>query len=113
MVGPYWGGDCEPRRPSLWRRLSALLDLPAVVDFRLIKIELNQEVHMATQEQVNAIATRIETATAGIRQDVADIKAAHPEVDLSALEARVGELEGLDAENPAPSPDPEPEQPAV
>ncbi|GAA3416363.1 hypothetical protein [Streptosporangium vulgare] len=47
---------------------------------------------------------------AGIRQDIADIKAANPEVDFSALEAKVGALEGLDAEYPAVPPQ-EPETP--
>lgn len=59
---------------------------------------------MATQAQIDALVTRVDTAVAAIRQDIADIKAAHPDLDLSALEASVGGLEGLDAENPPPAP---------
>lgn len=63
---------------------------------------------MATdQERADALAERIDTATTNIRQDIADLKTAHPEVDFSRLENSVGGIEGLDAENPAP----EPEQP--
>lgn len=58
----------------------------------------------AQQEQADAIAARINASTANIRQDIADLKAANPGVDFSALEASVGGLEGLDAENPAPEP---------
>ncbi len=63
---------------------------------------------MGKQQDLDAIVTRIDTAVAGIRQDIADLKAANPEVDFSALEQRVSGLEALDAENPAPAPDPEP-----
>ncbi|KAB2347339.1 hypothetical protein [Actinomadura rudentiformis] len=64
---------------------------------------------MATQEQVDAIAARIESAVSGLRADIEALKAAHPELDLSGLEGRVADLEGLDAENPAPVPEPAPE----
>lgn len=63
---------------------------------------------MAQQEQLDAIAARINTGVANIRQDIADLKAANPALDLTALEASVGGLEGLDAENPVPTPEPEP-----
>jgi hypothetical protein len=46
----------------------------------------------------------LDAATAAIRQDIEAIKAAHPEIDLSALEGKVAALEGLDAENPPPAP---------
>lgn len=62
---------------------------------------------MATQADLDALVARIDTATAGIRQDIADIKAANPGIDLSALEDRVAGLEGLDAENPAPPAEPQ------
>lgn len=62
---------------------------------------------MATQAQLDALVSRIDTAVAGIRQDIADIKAANPGIDLSALEDRVAGLEGLDAENPAPPAEPQ------
>lgn len=69
---------------------------------RLLR-ELNRKVDTVSenQDQVNAFVARIDTATAGIRQDIADLKAANPAVDFSALEERVAGLEGLDAENPA------------
>lgn len=74
--------------------------------------------HMATQDDVDRITslvtdstTQITTATDAIRQDIADLKAANPGVDVSALEASVGQLgtavgglDTLDAENPAPAP---------
>jgi hypothetical protein len=56
---------------------------------------------MATQQQLDEYVARIGDAVAGIRQDIADIKAANPELDLSGLEERVAGLESLDAENPA------------
>lgn len=69
---------------------------------------LNRKVDtiMATQAQLDALVTRLNTAVAGIRQDIADIKAANPAVDFSALEESIGGLEGLDAENPAPPAEP-------
>lgn len=72
--------------------------------------------HMATQEQVDALGVRIEAAAAGIRADLAAIKAANPAVDLSAVESKVAALEALDAENPEATPvevlDPSAGQPA-
>lgn len=73
---------------------------------------------MATQDQidqltaaVNGAADRISTGIDGVRQDIADLKAANPAVDVSALEASVGRLAGeadqlaaLDAENPPAAP---------
>lgn len=55
---------------------------------------------MAKQADIDAIATRIETAVANIRADIQAIKDAHPALDLSKLEASVGMLDGLDGENP-------------
>ncbi|MFG2001699.1 hypothetical protein ACGFNU_21365 [Spirillospora sp. NPDC048911] len=57
---------------------------------------------MANQADLDAIVARIDTALTGIRQDIQDLKdQAPPELDFSALEAKVAALEGLDAENPA------------
>lgn len=70
----------------------------------LEKIDRKVSTLMATQEQLNALVERIDTAVAGIRQDIEDIKANHPEIDLSSLEERVAGLEGLDAENPEAEP---------
>lgn len=71
--------------------------------------DLNQKVDriMTQQDDLNALVARIDTAVAGIRQDIADLKAANPAVDFSALEDRVAGLEGLDAENPAPPAEPQ------
>ena len=69
---------------------------------------------MAKQEDINnlvlrvdAVRTSVDTGVAGIRQDIADLKAANPEVDTTALEASIATLEAgvggltaLDAENP-------------
>jgi outer membrane murein-binding lipoprotein Lpp len=78
---------------------------------RLARIEraqsdLNRKVDsiMTKQDDLNALVARIDVAVTGIRQDVADLKAAHPEIDFSALEERVAGLEGLDAENPGTPP---------
>lgn len=73
-----------------------------LADLAVIKAQLGAL--MATQEQVNAVVARIDTALAGIRADIETIKAAHPDIDLSALESKVSDLEGLDAENPPPTP---------
>ena len=77
----------------------------------------------ALTEQVGGIATTIGTvvtALGNVRQDIADLKAANPTVDLSALEASVAglgtavdslssDVTELDDENPAvPPPAPEP-----
>ena len=59
---------------------------------------------MATQADVDALVTRLNQATADIRQDIADLKAANPDLDLSALEAKVDALEGLALENPPSTP---------
>ena len=75
--------------------------------------------HMATQEQVDAIAvavgdavSTINTALSGIRSDIDALKA-QANVDTSGLEARVAEvtaaaqaLTDLDVENPTAPPTP-------
>lgn len=64
--------------------------------------------HMATTEDVNRImakVTAIGEGVARIRQDVTDLKAANPALDLAALEASVdavgADVTELDEENPA------------
>jgi len=47
---------------------------------------------MAQQDQVNALAQQVVSDVAAIRAEVDEIKASHPDVDLSALEAAVGSL---------------------
>ncbi|MFB9681199.1 hypothetical protein [Streptosporangium vulgare] len=100
-----------------WRLLLNLRQALEDIHERLSLIEqaqsrLNRKVDkiMGKQADLDAIVVRIDNAVAGIRQDIADIKAANPEVDFSALEAKVGALEGLDAEYPAVPPQ-EPETP--
>ena len=63
-----------------------------------------ERILMATQADVDALVTRLNQATADIRQDIADLKAANPELDLSALESKVDALEGLALENPPSTP---------
>ncbi len=91
----------------LWRLLHTLDQLP----YRLACIEqaqshLNGKVEeiMTKQDELNAIVERLGAATEGLRSDIQAIKDEHPEVDLSALEARVAGLEGLDAEYPVAPP---------
>jgi hypothetical protein len=59
---------------------------------------------MATQAQIDAIAARLTQATADIRADIEALKAANPELDLSSLEGKVANLEGLAQENPPSMP---------
>ena len=65
-----------------------------------------ERILMATQADIDALAQRLTDATSDIRQDLADLKAAHPELDLSALEGKVDQLEGLALENPPATPEP-------
>lgn len=83
---------CRHRRYGIYR---LLIDLHRKADHI-----------MATQQDIDAFVSRIDTAISGIRADIEQIKAAHPELDLSGLESRVADLEGLDAENPAADPTP-------
>jgi hypothetical protein len=71
---------------------------------------------MATQEDVNALQATVDqlggslsTALVGIQGDLDALKEAHPELDLSALQASVSNLAtavdqatAIDAENPVP-----------
>lgn len=73
---------------------------------------------MSTQADLDALNTRLSAAAdtfttglADIRQDIADLKAANPGVDTTALEATVQRIEQgaadateLDSENPAAAP---------
>lgn len=61
--------------------------------------------HMATQADVDQIVAAIDTATAGIRADIEQLKAdvaAGNTLDFTALDAKVEALAALDAENPTP-----------
>lgn len=73
-----------------------------------------------TQQQIDAYAAAVGTyasgvqaAVDGLRADIEALKAANPEVDTSALDARLaelgtaaGSLQALDAENPPAAPTP-------
>lgn len=73
---------------------------------------------MATQEQIDALVAQVDqlgsdlnTAVQGIQGDLDALKAANPGVDITALQASVGNLanvvaaaQAVDAENPAPAP---------
>lgn len=83
----------------VWRNLRHLLGR---AQCSLVEIDRKVNILMTQQDDLNAMVGRIDTAVGGIRQDIDDLKAAHPAVDFSALEERVAGLEGLDAENPAP-----------
>jgi hypothetical protein len=76
--------------------------MDGVIRFEIPGLDDLKEILMATQAQIDALVTRIDKAVTDIRQDIADLKAANPSVDVSKLEASIGKLEGLDAENPAP-----------
>jgi hypothetical protein len=93
-------------RPKWWP-LRLLWDINRKID----RVETTlEEMMTAQQDQADALAARIDTRTANIRQDIADLKNAHPEVDFSKLEASVGGLENLDDENPPAPENPEPPQ---
>lgn len=96
---------------------------------RVLAVVHRMEANMATQEQVDALTASVQEASSrigdgvgrantsldAVRQDIADIKTANPNLDLSALESSVGSLSDavsplstladnlseLDTENPA------------
>lgn len=94
--------------PSAWlgravRGFLGITDLLDKVDHMASQADIDQ-----LASRVDAVGTAVSTGVGNIRGDIADIKAANPGVDLTALEASVATLEGdaqsvtdLDAENPA------------
>ena len=99
-------------------RITIPVDAPELDAIRAQIADVQERLaHMATQEQVDAIAAsltdfaaRFTTGIAAVRQDIADIRAANPGIDLGPLEASVAaiataatDLETLDAENPPPA----------
>ncbi|MFI6510152.1 hypothetical protein ACIBCT_21310 [Streptosporangium sp. NPDC050855] len=97
---------------DLFRNLKTILDRLSRIERAQSQLNRKAEIIMGKQADLDAIVVRIDNAVAGIRQDIADIKAANPEVDFSALEAKVGTLEGLDSEYPgAPQEPTNPENP--
>lgn len=84
-------------------------------DLRLVYAELAaqrqqidqlREMAMSQQDDLNAFAQRITDDVAKIRAEVDEIKAGHPDLDLSALEAAVGSLDQTTSDI-----DPSPEAP--
>ncbi len=65
-------------------------------------LTLLENMDMTNQEKLNSIAAQLVAVEANIRQDIADLKAANPTLDFSALENSVAALGTLDAENPPP-----------
>lgn len=82
--------------------MDGYIKIPLVVLGVETRLDKLKEMLMATQQQINDLVTRIDTGVAAIRADIAELKAANPELDLTALEASVSQIEGLDAENPQP-----------
>jgi hypothetical protein len=93
-------------------------DITTLADVRAqLAVITERLTHMATQDQVDTLTAQVTTLTdalttavTDIRQDIADIKAAFPAIDLTRLEASVSTLstavEGataLDSENPPPA----------
>jgi hypothetical protein len=59
---------------------------------------------MATQAEIDALTTAVNTAVADIQAEIAALQAANPALDLSKLQAAVGSLTALDnANKPAPT----------
>jgi hypothetical protein len=95
---------------SFFRNLGAILDRLSRIEQGQSRLHRKVDLIMAKQDDLNNLVARIDVAVSGIRSDIEGLKADNPDVDFSALEARVAGLEGLDAEYPAVPPQ-EPENP--
>jgi hypothetical protein len=99
-----------------WLRALLLGENRMLAELLKVRITLNRlETTMATQDDINTLAARVDAATTAvktgvgnIRGDIATLKATNPGVDTTALEASVAGLESevsdvteLDSENPA------------
>lgn len=85
--------------------------LTARVERQRVTLARLEAAMAVTQDQVDALTARVDAATQAIETGVTDIRAdiqaikdAHPDVDVTALEASVAGLEALDAENPEAPP---------
>lgn len=87
--------------PELTEQLDRLETAMAAVQAQLEELARMAQI---TQEQLDALSTAIDGAVAGIRQDIADLKAQIPNLDTSRIEASVAALEALDVENPPAPP---------
>lgn len=104
-------GHLEPApspgwRPRFWRPV-VWTDLRLVWEYVLRQTQMIKELGertMATQDQVNALAASVTSDVAAIRAEVDEIKANHPDVDLSGLEAAVASLHQT-AQDIDPSPE--------
>lgn len=103
---------CGPSLRRIENRLDAIAASSVAIEFWLRRLKMTtQEKLDALKDQIAGIGTQLATATAGIQQDIADLKTANPAVDFTAINATVAAvkaaadaLTALDAENPAPSP---------
>jgi len=83
----------------------------AVIDARLERIEaslhrLLQGEHaiMSDQAHIDAEVDSLTKATADISTEIDALKAAHPNVDFTKLDAAVGAVQSLDSANQPPPP---------
>lgn len=67
------------------------------------KLKALEAATVTNQEKINAVSAALELATAGLRADIADLKAkvaAGETLDFGPLDAKVAALAALDAEHP-------------
>ncbi len=59
---------------------------------------------MSQQSELNDYVNRLGTAVTSIKQEIADIQAANPSLDLSGLKSAVSDVEGLEPPVVTPPP---------
>ncbi len=85
------------------RDLFALIRI-TIHEVRAMREEMRQG-FMATQADLDALVSQVNTATADITSEIEALKNANPSLDLSGLETAVQGLQNLDTSNaPAPAP---------
>lgn len=62
-----------------------------------------KEKTMATQDDINALSDRLGAAVSAIQQEISDLQAANPTLDLSGLQDKVAAVEGLELPPAAPA----------
>lgn len=78
--------------------------IPSVIR-RLDTLTRKADTIMATQDQLNTYVARLNAAVTDIAGDLTRLKAdlaAHTDIDLSALDTAITQLEGVAAETPEP-----------